>query len=117
MKYAIWDKQSEVITPVGEVLSAEEWMQRYPVARLDSVAVVCAAGEVNGAFFGTLGNMVQLYEGMGADFSGAETPEEKLAVIEDFEASQNQRAANTPSVEERTAAALEFIAINSLPDA
>ena len=54
-RYAIWDKKSPVITPIGEVKTAEQWMARYPVAALDSVTVLCAAGEINGAFFGTLG--------------------------------------------------------------
>lgn len=54
-RYAIWDKQSPVITPIGEVLTAEEWIGRYPVAGVPSVTVVCAAGETNGGFFGTLG--------------------------------------------------------------
>ena len=116
MKYAIWDKQTEIITPIGEVLSPEEWMQRYPMARLDRVTVVCAAGEINGGYFGTLGQLEQLYTGMGADFSSAATPEEKLAVIEAFEDAREEAAANAVSVEERTAAALELLAMTSLPD-
>ena len=106
-RYAIWDKESPIITPIGEYLSAEQWKQRYPVANVPSIKVVCAAGEVNGGFFGTLGQMVQMYEGMGADFSDANTDEEKLAVIEAFEDAQNApRDESTP--EERIAAALEL---------
>lgn len=108
-RYAIWNKQDQVITPVGEVLSAAQWIARYPVAGIASIKVVCAAGEINGAFFGTLGQMKLSYENMGADFSECTTDEEVLQVIEDFE-----DAANTPSTEptteERTAAALETIA-------
>ena len=58
-RYAIWDKKAPIITPIGEVLTAEQWKDRYPVARLDSITVVCAAGEINGAFFGTLGQMTE----------------------------------------------------------
>lgn len=108
-RYAIWNKQDQVITPVGEVLSAAQWIARYPVAGIASIKVVCAAGEINGAFFGTLGQMKLNYENMGADFSECTTDEEVLQAIEDFE-----DAANTPSTEptteERTAAALETIA-------
>lgn len=114
-RYAIWDKQSQVITPIGEVLSASQWIERYPVAGIDSITVVCAAGEINGGFFGTLGQMVQMYEAQGADFSEAATDEEKLEVIEAFEDAMNAPSA-TPSTEERTAAALEFLAMSSLPD-
>jgi hypothetical protein len=54
-KYAIWNKQDPILTPIGEVLTAEKWIARYPMAGLDSITVVCAGGEINGAFFGTLG--------------------------------------------------------------
>ena len=64
-RYAIWDKTSPIITPVGEVLSADQWKARYPVAALESITVVCSAGEINGGFFGTLGQLVQMYEAQG----------------------------------------------------
>ena len=106
-KYAIWDKQTQVITPIGEVLTPEQWIDRYPAAGVETVTVVCAAGEVNGAFFGTLGQMVQMYEAQGADFSEAETDEEKLEVIEEWEDTVNEGdGESTP--EERIAAALEY---------
>ena len=41
-RYAIWNKQDQVITPVGEVLSAAQWIARYPVAGIASIKVVCA---------------------------------------------------------------------------
>ena len=106
-RYAIWDKQSQIITPIGEVLTPAQWIDRYPIAGLETVTVVCAAGEINGAFFGTLGQMVQMFEAQGADFSEATTDIEKLEVIEAFE-----DAINAPSdestAEERIAAALEY---------
>ena len=108
-RYAIWNKQDQVITPVGEVLTAEQWIARYPVAGLASIKVVCAAGEINGAFFGTLGQMKLNYENMGADFSACVTDEDVLRVIEDFEDAANTPVA-TQSAEERTAIALEAIA-------
>lgn len=108
-RYAIWDKQSPIITPIGEVLSAEKWIERYPVAGIPSITVVCGAGEINGAFFGTLGQMVQMYEAQGADFSACVTAEDKLAVIEAFEDAMNAPSTE-PSPEERQAQALEAIA-------
>lgn len=108
-KYAIWDKQSPVITPIGEVLTAEQWIERYPMAALDSITVVCGAGEINGSFFGTLGQMVQMYEAQGADFSEATTDIEKLEVIEAFEdAINNPPDTGESTPEERIAAALEY---------
>ena len=106
-RYAIWNKQDPIITPIGEVLTAEKWIDRYPVAGVPSITVVCGAGEINGAFFGTLGQMCQMYEGMGADFSACETAEDKLAVIEAFEDEMN-KPSNEPTAEERIAAAMEY---------
>lgn len=105
-RYAIWDKQSQVITPIGEVFTAEQWIERYPVADLENVVVVCGAGEVNGSFFGTLEQMVQMYEAQGADFSEATTDIEKLEVIEAWEDADHSYGESTP--EERIAAALEY---------
>lgn len=106
-RYAIWDKVSPIITPIGEVLSAEQWIARYPVAGVSSITVVCGAGEINGSFFGTLGQMVQMYEAQGADFSACVSDEDKLQVIEDFEDAMNAPSTD-PSAEERIAAALEY---------
>ena len=115
-RYAIWNKQDPIITPIGEVLTAEQWIERYPVAGVPSITVLCSAGEVNGGFFGTLGQMVQMYEAQGADFSGCETDEDKLTVIEAFEDAMNAPSTE-PTSEERIAAALEYQVMSSLPDA
>lgn len=113
-RYAIWNKKDPIITPVGEVLTAEQWIARYPMAGLDSITVICAAGEINGGFFGTLGQMVTMYENEGCDFSNCNTPEEKLAVIEAFEVKRNEDAAlasaNAAANEELNASSLASIA-------
>ena len=92
-KYAIWNKKDPILTPIGEVLTAEQWIERYPVAGVATINVVCAGGEINGAFFGTLGSMVELYAKQGCDFSACETPEDKLAAIEAFEDAREAEAA------------------------
>ena len=114
-RYAIWNKVDPILTPIGEVLTPEKWVDRYPVAGVESITVICAAGEINGAFFGTLGQMVQMCEAQGADFSACTTNEEKLAVIEAFEDSMNAHPIE-PTAEERIAAALEYQVMASLPD-
>ncbi len=116
MKYAIWNKKDSIITPVGEVLSAEQWITRYPVAALDSITVVCGAGEINGSFFGTLGQMKKMAEDRGCDFSECASNEEVLAKIEAFENEINS-VSTEPTAEERIAAALEYQVLNSMPDA
>lgn len=114
-RYAIWDKVSPIITPVGEVLSAQDWKNRYPVANLDSITIVCGAGEINGSFFGTLGQMKDMYAAQGCDFSECTTNEEILQKIEDFEDELNTPSTE-PSTNERIAAALEYQVMASLPD-
>lgn len=114
-KYAIWDKVSPIITPVGEVLTSEKWIERYPVAGIPSIKVVCGGGEINGAFFGTLGNMVEMYTAQGCDFSECTTDQEKLDVIEAFEDAMNAPS-EVVTAEERIAAALEYQVMASLPD-
>jgi DNA-binding transcriptional regulator LsrR (DeoR family) len=122
-KYAIWNKKDLILTPIGEVLTAEQWIQRYPIAGVETITVICAAGEINGGFFGTLGQMVELYTNMGCDFSACKTAEDKLAAIESFEDAKEaearaaaEAAANEISTDERIAAALEAQVLMSMPD-
>ena len=113
-KYAIWNKKDNILTPIGEVLTPEQWIERYPIAGVENITVLCAAGEINGAFFGTLGSMVEMYEKEGADFSACKTDEEKLAVITAFdderERVQKEMSANAVSNDELTATSLASIA-------
>ena len=117
-KYAIWDKQTPILTPVGEVLSPAKWIERYPIASLHSITVICGAGEINGSFFGTLGQLVDVYTKQGCDLSACETAEDKVNAINAFieakeaEAKASNAAAKEQeaSLQERQTAALEAIA-------
>ena len=122
-RYVIWNKQDPIITPIGEILTAEQWIKRYPIAGLDHITVLCAAGEINGAFFGTLGQMVDIYTKQGCDFIDCITDEEKLEAIEAFDDAKEaaakaaaEEAANSISTDERIAAALEAQVLMSMPD-
>lgn len=110
-RYAIWNKKDPILTPIGEVLTAEKWIQRYPIAGVETITVVCAGGEINGAFFGTLGQMVEMYTKRGCDFTSCETAQDKLDAIEAFEDAANAPAdSTTVSNEELTATSLASIA-------
>ena len=113
-RYAIWNKKDPIITPSGEVFTAEQWTERFPVAGLNSVTVLCASGEVNGAIFSTLGSKTAEYERYGCDFSKCNTAEEKLAVIEAFddarEAEELEAMAEAKVREEMQADSLASIA-------
>ena len=116
-KYAIWNKKDMILTPIGEVLTAAQWIERYPIAAVESITIICAAGEINGAFFGTLGQLVEMYTNDGCDFSDCVTPEEKLAAIEAFEAAKeeaNARAAAEARAREEAAAQNAEIEATSL---
>ena len=113
-KYAIWNKKDTILTPIGEVISAEKWIERHPIAGVETITVVCAGGEINGAFFGTLGQMVEIYTKAGCDFSACETAQDKLDAIEAFEDAKEAEAAekNADALinEELTAVSLASIA-------
>ena len=113
-KYAIWNKKDPILTPIGAVFTADEWIAKYPVAALDSITVVCAGGEINGAFFGTLGQMVESYTKDGCDFSACVTADDKLAAMELFDDARNAEALERAQAEamnaEMTATSLASIA-------
>ena len=92
MRYAIWNKKDPILTPIGEVLTAEQWINRHPMAGLENITVVCGGGEINGSFFGTVGSMVDMYTKQGCDFSACETAEDKIAAIEAFEDTREAEA-------------------------
>lgn len=108
-RYQIWNKTDSIITPIGEVLTAEQWMNRYPMAQLPDIKLVIGGGTINGAVCMEFSTMLDNYSALGVDFSTATTDQEKLDLIEAFEDTQNQPIDNTESsAEERIAAALEL---------
>lgn len=119
-RYQIWDREAEIYTPgmdpklqgltystpMGTArFTPAEWLMLHPAP--PSAVVVCAAGDYNGGYFGTVAEMEAVYTQMGADFSGARTDEEKLEIIEAWEDGQRGDPEES-SPEERIAAALEL---------
>lgn len=104
-RYQIWNKTDSVITPVGEVLTPEQWIARYPMAGLDNIKFVIAGGTINGAFAGEFNSLVELYQRQGCDFTGCTTDQDYLDKIEEFE---NTPQSTEPTAEERIAAQLEY---------
>lgn len=113
MRYQIWNKTDDIITPSGAQFTATEWANRYPWSKLPGVKMVVSAGPINGGCALVFADMVERAKKAGAAITDGMTDEEVLAAIEDFEDNPPDPG---PSVEERTAAALEFLAMNSLPD-
>ena len=114
-RYALWDKVSDIYTPVGERLTAQQWIARYGWIKAPGSVPVVAAGLINGALIDELGQMKTRYEQQGCVFTEEMSNQEILDTIEAFEAQRAaeakaaaEEAANTPSAEERLAAAVEF---------
>lgn len=125
-RYAIWNKKDNIITPVGEILTPDEWIARHPAAG-GNVTVLCSPGEVNGGYFGILSSLVVDYEAEGCDFSACTTDEEKLAVIEAFDDARAAKIAEEIAQEKvnsavqadalaSIAASLEYQNLMTLPD-
>lgn len=114
-RYEIWDKKTPVITPVGKVFTAKQWMEKHPLAQIDTMKVVCQKGDINGGFFGVLSQMKMTWEAQGLDFSTCTTDEEILEAIEAAEDAVNAPS-DEASAEERIAAALEAQNLMAMED-
>ena len=101
-RYKIYDNKSTVITPVGETLTAEQWLDRYPWARMAKMIV--GGGD----------DYVDMMRKAGCDFSNCTTDEEYLAAIENFE--DNPPVSNTVDDQTRIADALEDLVVMNMPD-
>jgi hypothetical protein len=85
-KYQIWNKTDPVITPIGEYLTPEKWIERYPAAA--HLPFVIAVGTINGAFCSSLPQLEAVYWGRGCDFSECVSNADKLTAIEAFDEAQ-----------------------------
>ena len=114
-KYILWDKVSAVYTPGGTSYTAEEWINKYNWIKAPGAIPVMLAGVINGGFIGELNSMKRRCEQQGATFDPSLSGQALLDAIEAWEDERAEaakqaaeEAANTPSAEERLAAAVEF---------
>ncbi len=112
-RYQVWNKTDNVITPIGEVLTPEQWLEKFPMGRV--LDLVIAGGTINGAFCGEYTSMIDMYEKQGCDFTGCVTQQDHLDAIEAFEDAQNVPTDVTPD-ETRIADALEDLVVLNMPD-
>jgi hypothetical protein len=108
MRYKIWDKQEPIYTPVGEVFTAQQWLDKWPWAKLPNTKCVISAGPINGALMAEFSSFVEQYKKMGCPIDDAMTDEEILQAIEDFEDNPPEPE---PTIEERAIALEEFKAM------
>ena len=112
-KYQVWNKTDNVITPIGEVLSPAQWLERYPMGNI--LDLVIGGGTINGSFCGEYTSMIDMYEKMGCDFTGCVTQQDHLDAIEAFEDARNIPDGYV-SDETRIADALEDLVVLNMPD-
>ena len=110
-KYQVWNKTDNIITPIGEVLTPEQWLERYPMGRI--LDLVIGGGTINGACCMEYTSFVDVYEKMGCDFSGCVTQQDYLDAIEAFE---SQSVEPVVADETRIADALEDLVVLNMPD-
>lgn len=113
-RYQIWNKTDSIIAPSGAQFTAQEWADRFAWVKLPGAKMIITDGLINGGVALEFESTKAAYKKNGAEITDEMTDAEVLAAMEEFE--DNPPGANEPSVEERTAAALEFLAVNSLPD-
>ena len=103
MRYQIWNKTDNVITPIGEVLTPEQWILRYPIAGVEGVKIIIGGGVINGTVMFEYTSTVERFERMGCDFSNCKTERDVLDAMEAFEdAMGNASAPETGSNTEAT---------------
>ena len=112
MRYKIWNKQETLVTPIGEVLTPQEVIEKYPMAAIEGMKfIICDAPISLGVFMEFIQTKEQ-YKGMGADITDDMTDQEVLDSITFFE--QNPPEPE-PTAEDRMASAMEFQAMMTIP--
>lgn len=113
MKYKIWNKQDNLITPIGEVLTPQQVFERYPAARIEGIKYIIADQPINMAVFMEFEATKEHYKRLGVPITDTMTDQEVLDAISVWE---ENPPAPEPTAEERIAAALEFQNLMILPD-
>lgn len=114
MRYQIWNGTDDIYTPSGHKFTPAEWAEKYPWVKIHEAKMMITTGIINGKTAMEWESTKEHYKRMGADITDGMSDEEALQAIEYFE--DNPPGAGEPSIGERTAAALEFLAIASMPD-
>lgn len=112
-RYQIWNRTDNIITPIGEVLTPEQWIERYPMAR--TLDIIIGGGTINGTVCMEYTSTVDMYEKMGCDFTDCETKQDHLDAIEAFEDKKNEPQEFVDN-EQRIADALEDLIVLNMPD-
>lgn len=105
MKYKIWNGQDSLVTPVGEVLTAEEVKNRYPASGVQGMKYIICDSPISLGVFMEFTQTKESYKALGVEITDDMTDQEVLDAISYFE---ENPPAPEPSAEERIAAAMEY---------
>ena len=105
MKYKIWNRTDNLITPIGEVLAPEQVISRYPAAGVAGIKFIICDSPISMGVFMEFTQTKEHYRKLGAPITDDMTDQETLDAITFFE---ENPPAPEPTAEERIAAAMEF---------
>jgi hypothetical protein len=121
-RYKIWDKLEPIYTLGRDAATGKsEWTAAEYIdyhaswAANPNIKIVVGGGAINGTVFMEFEQTKEHYKRMGCVLTDAMTDAEVLSAIEYFE--DHPPTSGIPSAADRTAAALEFMVLNSMPDA
>lgn len=112
MKYKIWDKQSNLITPIGEVLTPEQVFKRYPSSAIEGMKYIICDAPISMGVFMEFESAKNHYKALGVPITDNMTDQEVLDAISNWE---ENPPTPPPSPEERIAAAIEFQNLLNMP--
>lgn len=105
MKYKIWNKADNLITPTGKVFTPQEVFAQYPASAIEGIKFVINDAPINMGVFMEFEQTKQHYKQLGAEIEDSMTDQEVLDAISFWEENPPEPE---PSAEERMASAMEF---------
>ena len=112
-KYKIWDRETSLVTPIGEVLTPGEVFARYPASGLANMKYIICDAPISMGVFMEFEATKEHYKRLGAPITDDMTDQEVLDAISYWEEHPPEPA---PTAEERIAAMLEFQSMMMLPN-
>ena len=113
MKYKIWHKKSNLVTPTGEVLTPQDVFKRYPASALEGMKYIVCDAPISMGVFMEFEQTKEHYKRLGVPITDDMTDQEVLDAISAWEENPPEPE---PTPEERIAASLEFQSMMMLPD-
>lgn len=105
MKYKIWNGVDNLVTPIGEVLTAEQVKEKYPAAAIEGMKYIICDSPISMGVFMEFEATKKHYKNLGVPITDGMIDQEVLDAISYFEENPPQPE---PTPEERMAAAMEF---------